>query len=97
MTPGCHSIDMSKDKTRCYLNSETECNVHVQEDTTVPDKEYMLLVRTCSAAESRRRFVTLSTSPCNGDSIITLASLFELSRCSHSCASRYENDERHDL
>jgi hypothetical protein len=53
VTPGCHSIDMSKDKTRCYLNSETECNVHVQEDTTVPDKEYMLLVKPLDDNERR--------------------------------------------
>merc|ERR1719482_2599461 len=40
-------------KKRCYLNSETECNVHVQEDTTVPDKEYMLLVKPLDDNERR--------------------------------------------
>jgi len=44
VTEGCHSIDMSTDKTRCYLNTET-CNDYVQDGTTHPDKEYKIMVK----------------------------------------------------
>jgi hypothetical protein len=53
VTPGCHSVDMHSTMTRCYLNSETVCNVHVQEDTTVPDADYALLVKPLDDNERR--------------------------------------------
>ena len=48
----CKSIDMAKDKTRCFLNSDT-CDASDSEDP-VPDMNYDLLIKVIDQNGNRR-------------------------------------------
>jgi hypothetical protein len=49
LTPGCHSVDVHKSKSRCFLNTDS-CDV----DEAVPATDYNLLIKAPTDTNTRR-------------------------------------------